>query len=138
MPNGAKVAIEECRYPASNFTIKDFERAKWMIEKMGARKPKLIYIAGKVSGRKRVEYIRQFAKYQEELEDQGFQVWNPVEQVVIAQIELCSWEVIMKFCIANMVVCDEVHMLPGWNESRGAIIERDLAMRLGMKVVYVG
>jgi Domain of unknown function (DUF4406) len=35
-----------------------------------------------------------------------------------------------------MLQCDEVHLLPCWNESRGAQLERDIAIRLGMNVVY--
>jgi len=38
--------------------------------------------------------------------------------------------------IKKMLECDEVHMLPDWQESRGAQLERDIALRLGMHVVY--
>lgn len=40
----------------------------------------------------------------------------------------------MKADIAMLLTCDAVCLLPGWEKSKGANIERDLAYGLGMDV----
>ncbi|NDC41298.1 MAG: DUF4406 domain-containing protein, partial [Chitinophagia bacterium] len=47
-----------------------------------------------------------------------------------------TWKDAIKNDIKRMLDCDEVHLLPDWQESRGAQLERDIAIRLGMQVVY--
>jgi hypothetical protein len=34
--------------------------------------------------------------------------------------------------------CDVIHMLPGWHRSRGASLERYLALQIGMTVDEAG
>lgn len=62
----------------------------------------------------------------------GYQVENPAENM---PPPCKSWEGYMRISIAQLLKCNALALLPGWMESRGAIIERDLAMRLGMEVV---
>jgi hypothetical protein len=42
----------------------------------------------------------------------------------------------LKNDIKKMLECDEVHMLPDWQQSKSAQLERDIAIRLGIPVVY--
>lgn len=93
---------------------------------------KTIYIAGKVTGLSRIEASHKFGRKQKELMDQGHTTVVPLDIVP----HQSSWEEAMKICIPALLQCDEVHFLPCWNESRGAIIERDIAMKLNIPIVY--
>jgi hypothetical protein len=65
----------------------------------------------------------------------GFHVENPSENPA----PLCgSWAGYMRLGIAQLVTCDMVALLPGWDRSRGAVIECDLAHKLGMPIVDAG
>lgn len=107
---------------------------------------KTIYLAGKVTGLPAEQVQVKFDRKEEELKRNDVDVVNPVRLVECHNQSmnmighswalLDTWEKQMRFCIVRMMTCDEVHMLPCWKESRGAILERDIAMRLGMHVVY--
>lgn len=70
----------------------------------------------------------------------GHKVINPLEVVNEAFPEYCPkvpWQKAMKITILAMLLnADEVHLLPDWNDSRGAIIERNLALELKIPVIY--
>ncbi len=46
-----------------------------------------------------------------------------------------SWGGYMRMAIAQLVQCDTIRLLPGWEDSSGARLEEHIAMRLGMTVV---
>lgn len=89
-----------------------------------------IYIAGAMSDMPDLNYPA-FHAATKALRDLGYVVENPAENPAPA----CgSWEAYMRMAIAQLVTCDEIHMLRGWSKSRGAKIERQLAMDLGLLV----
>ena len=45
-----------------------------------------------------------------------------------------TWQQWMREALRLQLHCDVVHMLPGWRKSRGARIERRLALILGQRV----
>ena len=94
---------------------------------------KKIYIAGKITDEPLQEVTMRFGAKEKELREQGHTVINPLALSVGRQI---SWEAIMKECIAALMECDEVHLLPSWQGSKGATLERNIAEGLNMKVVY--
>lgn len=85
---------------------------------------KKIYIAGKVSGESMAECTMKFGAVQKQIEAMGFIAVNPLETVGRWDI---SWEDAMKLCITALMGCDGMVLLPDWNQSSGAIIERQLA-----------
>lgn len=97
---------------------------------------KKIYLAGKVTGLPEDQVLNKFQKKTEELTQQGYTVYNPVSQCWSAGLKDRPWIDIMKVCLQMMLNCDEVHLLPCWADSKGACLERDMAQRLGMKIVY--
>ncbi|HXS38248.1 MAG TPA: DUF4406 domain-containing protein [Flavipsychrobacter sp.] len=93
---------------------------------------KTIYIGGQVSGLPREQVKDKFNRVASELSAQGYNVVSPVSITQRSK----SWEEAIRSDIKNMLECDEVHLLPCWQESRGARLERDIALRLGMQIVY--
>lgn len=46
-----------------------------------------------------------------------------------------AWADYMRMSITQLMTCDTVVLLPGWQDSRGANIERIIALKIGMRVV---
>lgn len=94
---------------------------------------KKIYIAGKVSGLPLISLIFKFGTHQQLIMQQGHQP--------IVPLDLCdredTWEQAMRKCIADLVTCDEVHMLHDWQDSPGATLEHELAGKLGITIHYI-
>ena len=44
----------------------------------------------------------------------------------------------MRSDIAALLTCDAIHMLPGWENSRGATVEHTIATALGLPITYAG
>lgn len=91
-----------------------------------------VYVAGKITGLPKEEVKTKFSNITSRLSDMGYTVVNPAESLEDNR----SWRDSVREDIKKMLECDEVHMLPDWKESRGAQLERDIALRLGMEVVY--
>lgn len=90
----------------------------------------IIYIAGKVSGLHYADVVAKFAKRAEELRALGYEVVNPCELVD----ESCTWEEALKICLAHLVYCNYIDMLPDWQSSKGATFERECALKMGIMV----
>jgi hypothetical protein len=93
---------------------------------------KRIYIAGPMTGLPEFNYPAFNAEAQR-LRRLGYEVANPAENPVPP----CkSWLGYMRMALPQLVSCDIVALLPGWQDSRGARIERSLAVDLSLKVLY--
>lgn len=46
------------------------------------------------------------------------------------------WEHYMRKSLKMLLDCDRILMLPGWEKSRGATIEKELAIILNMQIEY--
>lgn len=89
------------------------------------------YIAGPMTGLPEFNHPK-FNAVASILRAQGTEVVNPAE--VDAGSTDQPWEFYMRLALRGMLECDAVIMLPGWENSRGARIERRLAGELGMTV----
>lgn len=92
---------------------------------------KTIYIAGKVTGEDRAECTAKFAEAQKAVEALGFEAINPI--VVVGDWNT-TWQKAMRSCIAILMHCDGMVILPDWQKSSGAIIERQLAQDLEIPI----
>lgn len=50
--------------------------------------------------------------------------------------EAKPWEYYMRQSLKQLLLCDHILMLPGWENSRGATIEKELAIILNMQIEY--
>lgn len=122
---------------------------------------KIIYIAGKVTGLPDEQVKAKFKAAQEKLEKQGYAVINPFELVSShnnteaqypnrtvylfshtepvrrATAKLDTWEQCMSYLLPYLCIADEVHVMRCWQDSKGAILERDTAKRLGIPVHHI-
>jgi len=120
-------------------------------------KTRKIYIAGKISGE--CEKTIQMKQCYEKFHNYGISltkdfyesfgcsnsfVYNQDKSIAFTHgliinkslIPNGTWKDYMVNGISILLLCDEVHMLPDWQNSKGASLERDIALRLGIKVVY--
>lgn len=102
---------------------------------------KLAYIVGKVTGEPAHLCSVKFGSRERSLREKGYNVINPLALVATVcgdddQWLKTDWQSAMRICIAAMMAADEVHILSDWQQSKGAMLERDIAVRMGIKVVY--
>ena len=90
-----------------------------------------VYVAGPMTGIVDHNFpaFNEAAKW---LRGQGLEVINPAELNVGLQAD---WAACMKGDIPQLLTCDTVALLPGWERSRGAQVEARLAGDLGIRVM---
>lgn len=92
---------------------------------------KRVYIAGPMTGLPGFNYPA-FHRAADALRAKGYHVENPADNPVPA----CgTWKGYMRMAITQLVTCDTVVLLPGWSESKGAKVEHQLALDLGLDVL---
>lgn len=91
-----------------------------------------IYVAGPMTGIPNLNFPRFHAEAAR-LRAEGHDVVNPAE---INADPLARWEDCMRADIAELVTCEAIFLLPGFERSRGASLERHIAVALGMRVMY--
>ena len=88
-----------------------------------------IYIIGAVTGYDPDEVRDKFATSERRLKEMGLTPVNPVNIVP----EGLNWVAAMKICIAALIECDAVFLLPDWERSKGAMLEVMIARNLEIK-----
>jgi hypothetical protein len=95
-----------------------------------------IYISGMISNLSKAVYERSFNQAEQKLIASGHQVVNPLR--IDHSRHDQSWESFMLADIKELFSCDGIFMLAGWNDSKGAMIERAIAQAMGKHVYYEG
>lgn len=85
-----------------------------------------LYLAGPMTGLPENNYP-EFNRIADYLRRQGFHVENPAENDLP---ENSSWADYMRVAIGQLIKCDVVVQLEGWEKSEGARFETDIALRL--------
>lgn len=92
---------------------------------------KLIYIAGPMTGYPELNFPAFHAEAAR-LRAMGYTVINPAE---VNPDHSMSWHDCMRRDIAELVKCNVIRMLEGWELSEGANLEHHIAGRLGLTIV---
>lgn len=92
-----------------------------------------VYVSGPMSGLPDLNFPA-FNAAAATLRARGYEVVNPAEINVDPKAE---WSACMRADIAQLVTCDALALLYGWQHSRGANLERDIAAALGMRIGLV-
>lgn len=116
-----------------------------------------VYISGPITGLTEEQYTENFARAEAFVISEGHDAVNPVKvqacltedcfkpgDIVGAQSVtksdgsyLHSWQCYMKHDLIAMFECDTILMIPGWQNSRGAQLELDIATRLEFNVAVL-
>lgn len=88
---------------------------------------RIIYIAGPMTGLPDFNKPAFFAA-EEKLREQGMLAINPAKH----EVKEPTWERYMRMAIVSMLKANEIALLPGWQDSRGAKLELLIAQNLGM------
>tara|TARA_R110001583_G_C5630751_1_gene407011 strand:+ start:1611 stop:1946 length:336 start_codon:yes stop_codon:yes gene_type:complete len=91
-----------------------------------------IYISGMITGLKHDQYRKKFKEAVEFLRSEGN---DPVDPSELGKPEHHSWDYYMRKAIPQLCECDGIYMLEGWQESKGARLELQIARSLDMNVV---
>ena len=93
-----------------------------------------LYIAGGMTGLPELNFPAFHAEAAR-LRTLGFDVVSPAE---INTDPNAAWAKCMRDDIKELVTCDAIVLLPGWEKSRGANLEFHIAERLEMAVHLAG
>lgn len=91
-----------------------------------------IYISGKITGIEN-EAPALFEAAEFALKDSVNIVINPIK---LPHKHANTWEAYLREDIKALCDCDTIYMLKNWTQSKGAMLELELAMELGLKVIF--
>ncbi|HEY3432518.1 MAG TPA: DUF4406 domain-containing protein [Rhodocyclaceae bacterium] len=91
---------------------------------------KRIYISGPMSGLPEHNFPAFHAEAAR-LRDLGYEVVNPAE---IQVPEGADWHACLRLDLKELLDCDGLVLIDGWEDSNGAHLEMHLAHRVGIKV----
>lgn len=89
-----------------------------------------IYVAGPMTGLPDLNFPAFHAETAK-LRSFGHTVINPAE---VNPDQGMSWTDCMRSDIAELVKCDAIRLLHGWENSKGATLEHHIAERLGLQI----
>lgn len=92
----------------------------------------VVYLAGPITGLPDCNRAA-FRDAATALRAAGREVVNPHE----LGLDGAPWQACMDVCLAQLVRCAEIHLLPGWQHSRGARLELMVAIALGLRIVPI-
>lgn len=96
-------------------------------------KKRRIYLSAPISGYDLEERKDTFMKKQVELTGMGHEVLNPMENGLPDDSPVQQH---MKRDIEMLLTCDTIYMMEGWNRSAGCKVELDVAVAIGLDVVF--
>ena len=98
-----------------------------------------IYISGKITGLEKEVYTKQFARAEAFYKTSGFDVVNPVTigEEILKNNPKAKWEDFMKEDLKALKTCTHIVLLEGWEESKGAKMEKTEAEKLGLEIMYL-
>jgi len=94
-----------------------------------------IYISGKITGLDITEAQEKFNRYESSLISEGFEVINPMKVSPFHQDK--TWNDYMRDCVRALCDCEMIGMMPCWQTSKGAQIEKEIAEKIGIMVCYL-
>jgi len=103
---------------------------------------KKIYLSGPITGRSVDEYRTHFASVEASIRAHAvvarteFAMFNPTS-LKIDGVDDPEWHDYMRACVRELLTCDGIAVLSGWEKSRGARFEIHMADVLHIPVVFL-
>lgn len=95
---------------------------------------KKVYLSGKITGLDLGEAIANFQSMARHVKSTGHHPVNPME-ILAFHIDL-TWQDYMKADIKALCDCHEILLHPNWKDSKGAKLEHEIAVNLGLEVKH--
>jgi hypothetical protein len=102
-------------------------------ERRQGMKQKRVYISGAIAHYDLEERRQAFGRAAALLRGEGCEVFNPFENGLP---QTADWREHMRVDIRALVDCDSIYMLKGWELSKGAKLELDVASSCGIPVEF--
>ena len=98
-----------------------------------------IYLSGKITGLDKEVYSRQFERAENFYKTSGFDVVNPVKigEEVLKINPKAEWQDFMIRDLEALRTCTHIALLEGWEESKGAKMEKAEAEKMGLEIMYL-
>ena len=96
-------------------------------------KQKRVYISGAIAHYDLEERRQAFGRAAALLRGEGCEVFNPFENGLP---QTADWREHMRVDIRALIDCDSIYMLKGWELSKGAKLELDVASSCGIPVEF--
>lgn len=94
---------------------------------------KKVYISGAIAHYDLEERMLAFLNAEQYLRKKGYEPVNPFKNGLPQE---AHWREHMRADIMMLLRCDGIYMLDGWELSKGAKLELDVASSCGIKVFY--
>jgi hypothetical protein len=93
-----------------------------------------IYISGQISGLEYADAFERFEQAENKFKDDNWdEIVNPMK---LNHEHDKSWENYMLVDIKALFECDAIYMLNNWGNSKGARIERSIAIEMDIIIIY--
>ena len=105
-----------------------------IMELKGYRKvSKKMYISGPITGYHIEERRRVFDRIEEQFKEKGYNVFNPMNNNLKPDTE--HWEY-MKYDLRNLLSCDCVFFMKGFEKSQGCMVELQVATACNLEIFF--
>jgi hypothetical protein len=94
---------------------------------------KKVYISGKITGLPFDEVQAKFEAAKKFVTGLGHEAVSPLENGLHVD---CPWIFHMRMDIIMLLDCDAIYLLSDWCDSRGAMLEKNIAETLGIEMLY--
>ena len=91
------------------------------------------YISGQISGLPYNEVVAKFATAEAKLQAQGYETVNPINNGIPIN---APWEIHVAMDVVLLMGCDTIYLLPDWQQSKGATLEKSFAELTGKAMIY--
>jgi len=92
-----------------------------------------VYISGKITDLDYQDAFNNFERAEKEIKELG---GTPINPMKLEHKQNSDWFDYMEKDLAALLRCDGIYMLNDWGSSKGARIERAVALELGISIVY--